>query len=461
MDTLDNFSELKEQSRWSGKRVVLLYWMALLFLGTGVAVGLGTQVLNPRYQMAPKFDHSTITEPWHPDDCSGCHPTEHTEWLDTMHGSGVTDNGTHIKWSTRAYNYTAFAASSCAHCLSTRYNATDQTYWDIGITCAACHDAGVVNHSPDNCGQCHSGGSHAIYEDHMISKHNDSLADCLASGHPSDSCMACVSGQSQYWPGGYPTVEYNLWVNNTDLTGITCATCHDPHDGTNDLQLREDNSLDLCGACHGSTSRHSDYEQFTDTTYEAEHEGECIDCHGYDAVWQDLDHNSETGVDGKEAFAFNHTWFMDLPDACNVAGCHNDTPRTMDDIEDRQADVATKYTEYTTLLATVQAKVDEANETDDIDQDEVDAAYTLIDDAGDLAQYYISDGSSGFHNPEFMKAKLDAAITKLNDAQSKAEDAIDKAGEEDGLIPGFEFASLILAISILGVAVLYLRKRHG
>ncbi len=461
MDTLENYDTLKDQSRWSGKRVVLLYWMALLFLGTGVAIGIGTQVINPRYEMrSPNFDHSGITGEWGAADCSGCHSAEHTAW-DAAGHSSITFNGSHY-FPTPYYALSGSrfnATGGCYECFTT--NPTNESgvldWWDLGITCAACHEPGVVDHDASNCGECHTGGSHAIYEDHMISPHNDSLADCLASGHPGDHCMVCVSGQGTYWPGAYTAVEYNLWVNNTDLTGITCATCHDPHGNDNEAMLREDNTLDLCGTCHGTSERHSDYEQLTDTTYKATHfEFNCTSCHGYDAEWQDTDHNETNGL---EPFEFNHTWYMDIPEGCNQEGCHTD--KTVADVEARQDEVTPKYTAYETLLATVQDKVDEANETDGVDQDKVDEAYALVDEAEDLALYFESDGSAGYHNPAYMKAKLDAAMVKLNEANDVAEEAIEGAGDDDGIIPGFEFTILISAISLLGVAALYLRKRRN
>ncbi|MFX0204744.1 MAG: cytochrome c3 family protein [Candidatus Hodarchaeota archaeon] len=434
-----------------------MYWMVLLFFGTGVAIGIGTQVLSPKYEMrSPSFDHSGITGEWGPAQCSGCHATEHTAWDDSQHSS-ITFNGTHYFPSAYYGMSGSQFNGSCYACFTTNPTNTSGIldWWDLGITCAACHEPGVINHEAEVCGQCHTGGSHAIYEDHVISKHNDSLADCIAGGHPADHCMPCVSGQGTYWAED-DTTGHELWLNNTALTGITCATCHDPHGNDNVVQLREDNTLDLCGTCHGTSSRHSDYEQLTDTTYKATHfEFNCTVCHGYDAEWQDTDHNATNGL---EPFEFNHTWYMDIPEACNQADCHTD--KTEDDVTARQTDVATKYSEYTALLATVQEKVDEANETDDIDEEKVQEAYDLIDEATGLAQYYVSDGSSGYHNPEFMKAKLSAAMDKLNDAKEVGEAAIEDAGE-DGLIPGYGFATLILAMSLLGVAVLYLRKRRN
>ena len=57
---------LVRQSKWSGRRVVLLYWFAFIFLGTCVAAGLGATILNPKYKFEQENYHD-IAEPWHPD----------------------------------------------------------------------------------------------------------------------------------------------------------------------------------------------------------------------------------------------------------------------------------------------------------------------------------------------------------------------------------------------------------
>ena len=42
---------LVRQSRWSGRRVVLFYWFAIVFLGTSAAAGLGTSVFKPVFNI--------------------------------------------------------------------------------------------------------------------------------------------------------------------------------------------------------------------------------------------------------------------------------------------------------------------------------------------------------------------------------------------------------------------------
>ena len=66
---MENQQEIAiRQSKWSGRRFVLLYWFAIVFLGTAAAAGLGSTILGPKYKFE-QYDHSGISEPWHPDDC--------------------------------------------------------------------------------------------------------------------------------------------------------------------------------------------------------------------------------------------------------------------------------------------------------------------------------------------------------------------------------------------------------
>lgn len=54
---------LVRQSKWSGRRVVLFYWFAIVFLGTSAAVGLGTTVLAPSYKVEAADPHADIYAP--------------------------------------------------------------------------------------------------------------------------------------------------------------------------------------------------------------------------------------------------------------------------------------------------------------------------------------------------------------------------------------------------------------
>lgn len=409
--------------------------------------------------MSTSYDHSGITDPWHPENCTPCHDAQIAEWNQTGHYTGTIFNGTHyIIPVSPTYNITrtpADFAEDCASCRSTRFdNSTGTpTWWDVGVTCAACHnEPGEINHTATTCGQCHYNyGDHLYqYDDYLLSGHSNSLSDLLDTGYAQDACTHCMSGQSLY----AEDMTYNpidLWVNNTDLVDISCATCHDPHSAENDYQLRIEDETDLCGSCHGTAERHREYEFLTDATTKSPHYGvDCTTCHGYQLM------NATTGE-----YRINHTWALDLPAACSQNGtCHANPESRVTMLETIQNNWNTSVEAWEDMLENVTAKVDEANATDGIDRTEVEAAYALIEDAEELASWAVYDGSEGFHNNALVTAKLSAAMTKLNEAYQTAADAIKNAEEEDDEgIPGFEFVSIFAALGLLSLGVLLLRRR--
>ena len=146
---------------------------------------------------------------------------------------------------------------------------------------------------------------------------------------------------------------------------------------------------------------------------------------------------------------------MTLPSACNQSDCHTtgDGASHVVSMEADQASIKAKYDEYVALHETVNKSVYEANESSGVDEDKIAEAFTLLEDAEDLVFVYEADGSAqGFHNAEYMLGKINSAITKLNSAQTLADEA------DSGSSPGFDFLPLLLALSILGMVVLY-RKR--
>ncbi len=458
MEDRISISELRTQSNWSGKRVVLFYWMGILFLGTGVAIGLGTQFISPKYTSPSTTNHITVPEPWHPDTCQTCHPTEYNDWLGTGMGSGTTSNGSHVFMGESTVKTIAEFNASCAHCMATRYDNSSGSvvYWDFSVTCAVCHDPGVVNHSAYVCGACHYGPAGPRLEDYVNSGHYQSLNDMLATGEAEDSCLHCMSGQGTYWPGNYEAlgVEYNLWLNNTDLTTIACATCHDPMDPSNATQLRNNKVLDLCGRCHNAPDAVTTVLMFTDVN-NPHNAFNCTNCHGYDLEWIENDLGGfDTGM--------NHTWLLDLPHTCDQSGCHDSG--TVDERiawkNEVQGNITDLLTDFDTLLETVKVKANEANKTEDTNQEKVDSAFALIEEAETLANFVKYDSSTGFHNPDLAEFKLYTAISKLTQANTLAQEAIDKAEEDEGLIPGFELVGFLLAIKLLGITVLYLRRKQ-
>lgn len=425
---------LRHQSRWSSKRFFLFYWFAIMFLGTGFAVGLGTTVLNPKYKFDAITAHPVLAEPWHPEDCTDCHASQVEKWNETAHSESARQaNATHVEIAGVMNVTQATFDSSCGHCMATGWdNSTNTvTYWDLAVTCASCHETlGETNHTASNCGKCHTGDHHPQYPDYNMSDHKDSYSDLLGSSHAGDSCLHCMSGQGIY--------NSSVALNDPFLTGVTCATCHDPHDATNELQLREDDITELCGECHGTSERHTTYEMYT-ATGNKHNSLDCTDCHGYQL------HDGEAQV--------NHTWTVTM-DSCTHCHSSQNTTRWAK-MEQIQGNISELLTKFGTQLTNVTAKVDEANTTYGTSNTAVNESYTLIDEAKGLILFVESDMSLGFHNPTLAEEKVKLALTKLNEAYVKAAGATTSGG----LSPGFEFISILTALGLLGVAAILLRKK--
>jgi predicted CXXCH cytochrome family protein len=432
---------LIDQSRWSAKRVVLFYWLALFFVGAGVTVGLGFQLANPRYT-APNNPHETFSEPWHSENCT-CHVTNRNQWSQTGHATGTVQyNSSHILIHDTYVTNEEFAAN-CSHCMATRAEevAGVIVWWDLGVTCAACHDPGVVNHTASVCGQCHTPSQ---YGDYLNSGHYDSLNDLLASDDKADWCLHCMAGQGLY----AEDILFNLTLSNPELATISCQTCHDPHSAQNAVQLRYANSTELCGQCHQEGKALFTGAEDASPSKHYALGLNCADCHGYQ-----LDREG-----------MNHTWLLDLPHTCAQTGCHTTNAATrIAEKEAFQANITALLAEFDTLLADATAKANEANNTGGIDQTAVESAFTLIADAETLADLVSHDPHTGFQNPALARAKMLTAIEKLNQAYDIADEAIKdtQSEEEDDGVPGFLFIDILILASLVSAITLAVRKRNS
>jgi hypothetical protein len=146
------------------------------------------------------------------------------------------------------------------------------------VQCEACHGPGNMHYgapdkmsvslSPELCGYCHDAtGAHEFYsEQYYASVHANPTT--LARGS-STSCAPCHSGSGFVsWIKGGKTAL----TSAPAVQKIACAVCHDPHDATNEFQLRtatvtfangvtESNigAGALCMNCHQSRQEAVDY----------------------------------------------------------------------------------------------------------------------------------------------------------------------------------------------------------
>ncbi len=223
--------------------------------------------------------------------CIDCHNTEATgykydKWLGTNHAHSLEtglngDKGSHFN-------------ESCVKCHSTGYDpdADNQGFDDwlfvfpdtlmpgmydslmnvypdamarANVQCEQCHGPGSSHYgnkfniarsmSEETCNYCHNAGTkHVIGEQWLYSGEDASEFDGrgFEGGHgkgtyvargSSAGCAPCHSGagQVEWVKEGRPVNEYGLPAavsSVPETTKHTCATCHDPHDASNEHQLR-------------------------------------------------------------------------------------------------------------------------------------------------------------------------------------------------------------------------------
>ena len=199
--------------------------------------------------------------------CGNCHVGQQSRWQGTAHADA---------WA--GLQASGHAQESCegCHTVNPRGNPAvgeggwgttqDPRYHDV--QCESCHGPGTTHvANPDvdsnhplaqltvgsdlttSCGECHSGEHHPFVEQWEQSRHSEILAS--PAGNP--SCAGCHEGNAILAAWGV-TDDYVEKHTGTQVA-ITCAVCHDPHEATNEGQLRYpvDSRLieeNLCAKCH-------------------------------------------------------------------------------------------------------------------------------------------------------------------------------------------------------------------
>lgn len=209
------------------------------YIGVGVrpfGVGVYTPTVTPYYVGA--------------ETCSNCHVDEPAEWAGTRHAGA---------WAT--LQASDHAASYCNKCHTVdQYEVEGNSGYDDvpiaafeNVQCENCHGAGsdhvsslnkadiTVSFDAATCGSCHNGEHHPTYDEWSSSAHNNT--DAYQAGI--SSCQGCHEGvAAAIRLSGDLTTFYNGGaVGRPDtseraLAPISCPVCHNPHDGTNDHQLR-------------------------------------------------------------------------------------------------------------------------------------------------------------------------------------------------------------------------------
>lgn len=331
------------------------------------------------------------------------------------------------------------------------------------IQCEACHGPGSghlsqidnskidVSLSSDVCAYCHKEGSHHnIPLQWDISVHG--AGTHLYSGSSRYACTPCHNGQGfvDKVKGNAQSVQVNI--------AITCATCHNPHDATNEHQVRtvtatllngvqvEKGVGGLCINCHQSRNNAVPYVEnylaslssrfgphhgpqgdmlvgtnaytWGETLEQSPHfndtENACVDCHMYPNT---SPLNSESSVGG-------HTFSMvSLSGEDNVAACSNCHGNFGPEFADKKFYMnGSADLDKNGVAEGLQIEVEGLMEqlavllppAGDPAIATIDSTWTL-DQAGALYNYrqIEEDRSMGIHNPRFTVGLLYLSIGKL------------------------------------------------
>ena len=335
------------------------------------------------------------------------------------------------------------------------------------IQCEACHGPGNMHYgnttdkridrslSPEVCAYCHDDGTHHFFPtQYYASRHANPTT--LARG-TNPTCARCHSGSGfiDFIKGG--KVEL---TTAPPLAKIACATCHDPHDATNEHQLRTltvtfENGVTvsnigpgvLCMNCHHARVDANSYtdDYLNNLSHYGPHHGPqgdmiagtngyqfglkfpssphmqaaegCIACHMASAG---------ANTDGSIQLVGSHSLNMVDPKTGedNVAACqpcHGTSVGTSFDQKlfyvngnadlDGNGKAEGLQVEIQGLLDRVALLLPPLGSTDV----EVDSSYTLLQaEAAYNWDFVTEDRSLGVHNPEYAYSLLAATLQKLN-----------------------------------------------
>lgn len=151
------------------------------------------------------------------------------------------------------------ASTQCIGCHATNFDPVKKEYKEMGAGCESCHGpggdhAGKPKENPVVhlnkltpaqqamvCGQCHSAG-----------KDTSGKHAFPVNYRPTDDLTKSFVDAKPTAPG--PNQQYSEWLQSTHAkNGVTCVTCHEPHNNSkNPAQLKKP-MTELCLSCHSKT----------------------------------------------------------------------------------------------------------------------------------------------------------------------------------------------------------------
>ncbi|MBK8027082.1 MAG: ammonia-forming cytochrome c nitrite reductase subunit c552 [Chloroflexi bacterium] len=259
------------------------------------------------------------------------------------------------------------------------------------------------------------------FNEWFASAHSRSLETLLESPNAEDGCLTCHSGDTTfiqrilgvYEDGDLEGTPPELPTLSTAQFGVTCTTCHSPHEAAEvDFHLVSEPD-DLCAACHQNTEliqpiHHPSMEMFQGQTmidgiegvasahFADENGPGCVDCH-------------MSGMPVGSASLASHRFRPVIPgevedsppDACSE--CHTDL--TTADLQSLVLDTQTSVRGRLTVALARLGSITPPEEGSDAGAqfERVRAALTFIQ----------NDGSLGVHNYPYVDKLLDSVSTDL------------------------------------------------
>jgi predicted CXXCH cytochrome family protein len=371
------------------------------------------------------------------DQCITCHGSQHAGWSLTLHPNA---------WDT--LNNSSQMVPECRKCHVTGYGETSIGGFDPStnlpltmqsVQCEACHGPGedhvgsqdksdiFVSYSAYVCGAiCHQQEHHPYYEEWNLSGHSMSLLTLKGAGDAAeDACLECHSAD-YYLTGRQRTID-------TAEYSITCSRCHDPHDATNQNQLRMPID-ELCDSCHNPSGAipgdpiYHPQSSMRDGTSGVPVTGspfmpgvECADCHIYGYI--------QTNITGHS--------FTPKAEACVV--CHQTTPPFYSNetaqvvISNWNSHTWNRALEVQGLLVIAKGSIDNAVDLG-FSTAVIDSANALYEEADYSLTFVVADGSGGAHNPEFASDLLNYSESKSQEIMSllRTGNVIGKVVDESG-----------------------------